>query len=233
MQIRVVVMTSLVALLMQCIVPAAGSEALGASDEAVPPALEKMTPVDAWTAVGKMTPGINIGNTLENTAKREVGWGNPPITKEYVQTLARLGFKSVRLPVAWDTYADNGRITPQQFHRVGEVVNWITDAGMYCVVNIHFAWLGAFSPAPNMKAPGQLLPDPARARDLKLLWLSCGKQDSFLGRIQGMHRYLLEHNVPHVWHVDGHGHDAAEWKPCLYHFAQLVFRSSAERIPGR
>jgi endoglucanase len=85
-----------------------------------------------------MTPGINIGNTLDNTAHWETGWGSPPITREYVQSLARLGFHTVRLPVAWDTYADDGRITPQQFQRVAEVVNWITDAGMYCVLNIHW-----------------------------------------------------------------------------------------------
>jgi alpha-L-fucosidase len=29
-----------------------------------------------------------------------------------------------------------------------------------------------------------------------------------------------------VWHVDGHGHDAAAWKPALYYFAQKVFQSS-------
>jgi endoglucanase len=108
------------------------------SAEPIPPPHEKMAPVNAWSAVKLMTPGINIGNTLENTAKWETGWGNPPITKEYVQTLARLGFKSVRLPVAWDTYAKDGRVTPQQFQRVAEVVNWITDAGMYCVMNIHW-----------------------------------------------------------------------------------------------
>ena len=118
-----------------------------ASEKAVPPAQEKMTPIDAWSAVAKMTPGINIGNTLENTNIWETGWGNPLITKEYVQQLAKLGFKSVRLPVAWDTYADNGKITPKQFQRVSEVVNWITDAGMYCVVNIH--WDGGWIDSDN------------------------------------------------------------------------------------
>src|SRR5581483_3015904 len=126
-----------------------GSSALAASDAAVAPAQEKMTPVDAWTAVGQMTPGINIGNTLENTARWETGWGNPPITKEYVQTLARLGFKTVRLPVAWDTFADHGRITDQQFARVCEVVNWINDAGMYCVINIH--WDGGWIDSDDRK----------------------------------------------------------------------------------
>jgi len=85
-----------------------------------------------------MIPGINIGNTLENTTAWETGWGQPPITKEYVQNLARLGFKTVRLPVAWDTYAVEGRIQPDKLARVGEVVQWITEAGMFCVINIHW-----------------------------------------------------------------------------------------------
>ena len=95
-------------------------------------------PLDAWTAVGLMTPGINIGNTFDSTAGWETGWGSPHITKEFVQSLARIGFKSVRLPVAWDTYSDKGRITKAQFKRIDEVVNWILEAGMFCVINIHW-----------------------------------------------------------------------------------------------
>ena len=97
-----------------------------------------MMEMDAWTAAGLMSPAINIGNTLENTTTWETGWGNPVITKEYVQSLARLGFKTVRLPVAWDTYAEDGRIQPDKFARVSEVVNWIVEAGMFCVLNIHW-----------------------------------------------------------------------------------------------
>jgi endoglucanase len=97
-----------------------------------------MNGLNAWAAVGKMTPGTNIGNTFDNTVRWETGWGSPPITKEYIQSLARLGFKSVRLPVAWDTFADHGRITAQQFQRIDEVVDWILQAGMFCVLNIHW-----------------------------------------------------------------------------------------------
>src|SRR4030095_1962486 len=105
-----------------CLLTTVCPSALRASEEALPPPQEKMTPINAWTAVGEMTPGINIGNTLENTVRWETGWGNPPITREYVQSLARLGFKTVRLPVAWDTYSDDGRITQQQFKRVADGV---------------------------------------------------------------------------------------------------------------
>jgi len=102
------------------------------------PAREPMSDLDAWTAAAAMGLGINIGNTLENTTKWETGWGQPHITREYVESLAHLGFKTVRLPVAWDTYAVDGRIQPDKLRRVGEVVDWITGAGMFCVLNIHW-----------------------------------------------------------------------------------------------
>lgn len=88
-----------------------------------------------------------------------------------------------------------------------------------------FAWLGAFSAAPNTKTPAELVPDPAAVtRQLKLLYLSCGNQDGLFGISQGVHTYLKERNVPHVWNVDGHGHDATHWRNNLYHFAQRLFR---------
>ena len=89
-----------------------------------------------------------------------------------------------------------------------------------------FAWIGAFSSAPNTRPPAELVPDPAATkRQLKLLWLSCGNKDGLISISQRMHRYLKEHDVPHVWHVDDHAHDPAHWGNNLYHFAQRVFRS--------
>lgn len=88
-----------------------------------------------------------------------------------------------------------------------------------------FAWIGAFSSAPNTKPPGELVPDAAAAtRQLKLLLLTCGNKDGLIGISQGVHSYLKEKNVPHLWHVDGNGHDATHWRNSLYHFAQRIFR---------
>jgi enterochelin esterase-like enzyme len=88
-----------------------------------------------------------------------------------------------------------------------------------------FAWIGGFSSAPNTKPPAELVPDPAAARDqLELLWLSCGNQDGLIRISQGIHAYLQEVGVPHVWHVDGNGHDATHWRNSLYHFVQLLFK---------
>ncbi|NLZ03991.1 MAG: hypothetical protein GXY19_02330 [Phycisphaerae bacterium] len=91
-----------------------------------------------------------------------------------------------------------------------------------------FAWVGGFSSAPNTKSPAELVPDPAAARDkLKLLWLACGNQDGLIRISQGVHRYLKENNVPHVWHVDSHGHDGTEWAKNLHLFAQHIFKTPA------
>ncbi len=91
-----------------------------------------------------------------------------------------------------------------------------------------FAWVGGFSSAPNTKPAAELVPDPkAAAARLKLLYLSCGNKDGLIRISQGVHAYLKEHQVPHVWHVDEHAHDFQHWKKALHQFAQLLFKPSA------
>ncbi len=87
-----------------------------------------------------------------------------------------------------------------------------------------FAWIGGIASAPNTKAPAQLAPDPAALKQLKLLWLACGNKDGLIRVSQGVHNYLNENSVPHVWHVDGNGHDTAEMSNNLYYFVQRIFK---------
>jgi enterochelin esterase-like enzyme len=88
-----------------------------------------------------------------------------------------------------------------------------------------FAWIGGFSSAPNTKSPPELMPDPETAREkIKLLWLSVGNKDGLIGISQGVHAYLKAKAVPHVWNVDGHGHDPTTWRNNLYYFLQRVFQ---------
>jgi enterochelin esterase-like enzyme len=88
-----------------------------------------------------------------------------------------------------------------------------------------FAWIGAFSPAPNTGSPELLIPDPEEAvRKLRLLWLSCGDQDGLLYISERMHLYLQQQIVPHIWHLEPGKHDFAVWKNDLYLFSQLLFQ---------
>jgi enterochelin esterase-like enzyme len=92
-----------------------------------------------------------------------------------------------------------------------------------------FAWIGGFSSAPNTKPAAELVPDPEKAKkQLKLLYISCGNKDGLIRISQGVHAYLKEKDVPHVWHVDEHAHDFQHWKKALYNFSQLIFKPTAK-----
>ena len=96
------------------------------------------TSVDAVKMATDMGFGANIGNTLENTTAWETGWGQPLITQAFINGMASRGIKTVRVPLAWDTYATNGVIDATKLNRAKEVVGWIETAGMYAIVNIHW-----------------------------------------------------------------------------------------------
>ena len=88
-----------------------------------------------------------------------------------------------------------------------------------------FAWIGAFSPAPNTRPDTELLRDPDAAREwVKLLYLSCGKKDGLMNISRRVLSQLDRHRIPRLWNVDDFGHDADHWGSNLYHFAQRIFR---------
>ncbi|MCM3629857.1 alpha/beta hydrolase-fold protein [Paenibacillus glycanilyticus] len=87
-----------------------------------------------------------------------------------------------------------------------------------------FAWIGAFSAAPNTREPEQLVPYPDRAAKLRLLWLSCGMDDELKHVSDRTHAYLDQADIPHLWHEESGGHDWPVWKNDLYHFSQLIFQ---------
>jgi len=88
-----------------------------------------------------------------------------------------------------------------------------------------FAWVGAFSAAPNTKTPEQLVPDPAKARnELKLLWISCGASDGLITFSKRTHDYLVKNDVPHIYYIEPGVHEFKVWKNGLYMFSQLIFK---------
>ncbi|MFI0430246.1 cellulase family glycosylhydrolase [Mariniflexile sp. HMF6888] len=99
---------------------------------------------NAVELAAKMKLGWNIGNTLEAIGG-ENAWGNPNITKEYVTAVKNLGFNAIRLPCAWDQYADQttAKIDEAWMNRVKEVLQYCVDNDMYVLLNIHWdgGWL--------------------------------------------------------------------------------------------
>lgn len=100
---------------------------------------------DACTLAAKMYAGVNIGNTLESPGG-EGSWGNPKVTRTYIQGLKKLGFNAVRIPCAWDSHVTDEAshtIDPTWLDRVHEVVGYCVENDMYVVLNIHWdgGWL--------------------------------------------------------------------------------------------
>jgi enterochelin esterase-like enzyme len=88
-----------------------------------------------------------------------------------------------------------------------------------------FAWIGAFSAAPNTKEPQLLVPNPDEAKEkLKLLWISCGDNDRLISFSQRTHDYLKTNNVPHIFYIEPGMHDFNVWKNDLFLFTQLLFK---------
>ena len=87
-----------------------------------------------------------------------------------------------------------------------------------------FAWVGGFSSAPNTLPPAELVANPEEARQLERLWVSCGNEDNLFNISLGVHEYLAEQNVPHVWYIDAGAHTFPVWKNDLYHFAARLFQ---------
>lgn len=86
-----------------------------------------------------MGVGWNLGNSLDAVGG-ETAWGNPLVTQELINSVKAAGFQSVRLPVAWSQFSDESNfvIDSGWMNRVEEVVNYILNADMYVVMNIHW-----------------------------------------------------------------------------------------------
>ena len=88
-----------------------------------------------------------------------------------------------------------------------------------------YAWIGAFSPAPNTKTPEELVPDPIAARQkISLLFISCGANDGLLIFSKRTHDYLQKTHIPHIYYIEPGVHDFKVWKNGLYMFSQLIFK---------
>jgi len=88
-----------------------------------------------------------------------------------------------------------------------------------------FAWVGAFSPAPNTKAAASLIPDLSEdTAKISALWISCGSDDDLLFVSQNTHNFMAQNNIDHYYLIEeGKGHEWPVWKSGLYHFAQRIF----------
>ncbi len=90
--------------------------------------------------VDAMQPGWNLGNSLDSVGADETAWGNPRVTQSLIKQIAAQGYKSIRIPVTWDSHigaAPNYTIDATYLNRVEEVVNWALSENLYVMINVH------------------------------------------------------------------------------------------------
>jgi endoglucanase len=100
------------------------------------PSTPTSTPEPTSTPV-TLQRGINLGNMLE--APNEGDWGLF-VEEEYFDLIKEAGFDFVRLPVRWNTHADESEpytIDSDFFVRVDEVVNWALERDLNIIVDFH------------------------------------------------------------------------------------------------
>ena len=128
------------------------------------PEAEKAEGPTAEEVVADIVIGWNLGNALDSNMNGRRGlstetcWGNPKTTKEMIDTIKATGFNAVRVPVTWFNHLDlsTNEIDVEWMDRVEEVVNYVLDNDMYCIINVHHdtgeqGWLKASSKGIDVK----------------------------------------------------------------------------------
>lgn len=99
----------------------------------------------AADAVKNMGVGWNLGNTLDANGDgihqgvdSETYWGQPKTKPELMKMMKEAGFGAIRVPVTWYNHMDsNGKIDADWMARVKEIVDYVINNGMYCILNVH------------------------------------------------------------------------------------------------
>ncbi len=103
-----------------------------------------MLPAVTFAQLPTPTYGWNLGNTLEPPGG-EGTWNNPPATQELINAVAAAGFNTIRIPVAWNSHANQSTyvIDSAWLARVQEVVDYCYAANLHVIINSHWdnGWL--------------------------------------------------------------------------------------------
>ena len=137
--------TSAIAALL--LVTAALAAGCAATPEVARPLASAPAPSSIAELTTQMTPGINLGNTME-ALPNETAWGNPVPSQALMDGYRAAGFRSIRIPLAWRPYEDaQHQIDAKWMAHVREVVDQARRAGLYVMINTH--WDGGWMNHPT------------------------------------------------------------------------------------
>jgi enterochelin esterase family protein len=94
-----------------------------------------------------------------------------------------------------------------------------------------FAWVGAFSSGGLTTNYSKEFPqlDEKANRQLRLLWIGCGKEDRLIGSNQQFVQWLDSKNVKHTWVETPGAHSFRVWRRYLADFTPLLFQEKSGR----
>ena len=109
--------------------------------------LSLITKKTAFQIINEMEYGWTMANAfdcynsnmkIDNPDDQITLWGNEKPTKEIFIKLKRYGFKTIRFPVTWMHFMDeSGKVDLKWMSRVKQIVDWIMNYNMYCILNVH------------------------------------------------------------------------------------------------
>ena len=102
---------------------------------------------NAFQTVKEMGIGWSLSNSFEcynpdikimtNPDEQLKLYGNEVPTKKLITSIKKYGFRTIRVPITWLYFMDeSGTINPVWMDRVKEVVNWIIESKLYCIINV-------------------------------------------------------------------------------------------------
>lgn len=146
--------------------PNNGKDSTEVTPDVTPDKDDDIPPSEWETAnevIANIGVGWNLGNTLDAHGDNghdgsdwqywETYWGQPVTTQETITMMKDAGYGAIRVPVTWDIHmTEDGTVSEAWMNRVHEVVDYVMNTGMYCIVNVHHdtgageeAWLIASS----------------------------------------------------------------------------------------
>lgn len=134
-----------VLLLLMCAIPVAANDSapVGAViSESPAPAPAPVPTGTIQDYVDAMQPGYNLGNTFDAFGGDWVQEVQDTVTQDFINEIARQGFKSIRIPTTWEWGGHTGAapdytVDPAWMNRIQQVVDWSLDAGLYVMINLH------------------------------------------------------------------------------------------------
>lgn len=102
------------------------------------------TPASAKALIEELGLGWNLGNSFEgfdeNGVAGEAFWGNQPVTQATFDSVRRLGFRSIRIPITWMGHIGpkpEYKIDEAWMDRIAEVIDYAERDSLYTIINIH------------------------------------------------------------------------------------------------